>query len=83
MCFLRAAVGTVGRKSRLPLFLQSFVWRYVQIRKLRFVSVYKNLNVYANKEFIPCSFSFYLYFGDIMVCVEIQSEKKVLYLDII
>lgn len=60
-------------------FLRVSMWRYVQIRRLRFVSVYKDLNGYANKEFIPCSFSFYLYFGAIMTCVKIHKWKMSLH----
>ena len=72
--FFLAAVGTAcsGKPSAF-VFLRVSMWRYVQIRRLRFVSVYKNLNEYAKKEFIPRSFSIYLYFGAIMVCTMIQS----------
>lgn len=66
MCFL-AAVGTACSGKPSACFLRVSMGRYVQIRRLRFVSVYKNLNKYAKKEFIPRSFSIYLYFGAIMV----------------
>ena len=73
MFFLSGCGNGLLRKAVCLFFLRVSMWRYVQIRRLRFVSVYKNLNEYAKKEFIPRSFSIYLYFGDIMVCTMIQS----------